>query len=91
MPSHYRGLAFFYNVAKRLDAESSVEGNILNEALNALKNRGNVSENHVINMPSFKVDSNIDVEKHLRKVITLGFYIEMYYNMKIPYFRYFTQ
>jgi len=67
MPNHYRGLKFFYNVAQRLE-KSSAEGNILNEALDALNRRENLSENHVINMPSFKVDSNIDVEKHLRKL-----------------------
>ena len=73
MPSHDRGLRFFYEMAKRLDKAGSNgaidEGNLLNEALDAINIAQDLSENHVINMPSFKVDSNIDVEKHLRKVI----------------------
>ena len=72
LPSRNRGLRFFYEMAKRADKAGpniEDEGNLLNEALDAINNVTDLSENHVINMPSFKVDSNIDVEKHLRKVI----------------------
>ena len=68
MPSRNRGLRFFHQMAERAD-KAGAEGNLLNEALDAINNVTDLSENHVINMPSFKVDSNIDVEKHLRKVI----------------------
>ena len=68
MPRNHRGLAFFHNEAKTRLQDSSFDGNILDEALDALERRRTVHEVHVINMPSFKVDTNMDVQKHLRTV-----------------------
>ena len=68
MPRNHRGLAFFHNEAKTRLQDSSFDGNILDEALDALERRRRVHEIHVINMPSFKVDTNMDVQKHLRTV-----------------------
>ena len=65
MPNNYRGLKFFHLEAL---ANPNTDGTILDEALEALEKRRTVHELHVINMPSFKVDTNMDVQKHLRTV-----------------------
>ena len=68
MPSNYRGLKFFYLEALAKLEVPTTYGTVLDEALEALKKRRTVHELHVINMPSFKVDTNMDVQKHLRTV-----------------------
>ena len=68
MPSDYRGLKFFHLEALAKFEVPNTDGTILDEALEALEKRRTVHELHVINMPSFKVDTNMDVQKHLRTV-----------------------
>ena len=68
MPNDHRGLTFFHNEAMIRLQDSNFDGNIVDEALDALERRRKVHEVHVINMPSFKVDTNMDVQKHLRTV-----------------------
>ena len=68
MPNDHRGLTFFHNEAMTRLQDSNFDGNIVDEALDALERRRKVHEVHVINMPSFKVDTNMDVQKHLRTV-----------------------
>ena len=67
--SDHRTLQFFQSEAMARLEDISIEGNIFEEALTALEERRTVNEAHVLNMPSFKIDTNIDVEKHLRMVI----------------------
>ena len=77
MPRNHRGLTFFHNEAIiRFDAGGS--GNILDEAFNALEKKRVVQELHVINMPSFKIDTNMDVQKYLRMVSHLIFQNKAY-------------
>ena len=57
MPNYYRGLKFFHLEAL---ANPNTDGTILDEALEALEKRRTVHELHVINMPSFKVDTNME-------------------------------
>jgi hypothetical protein len=68
MPSNHRGLKFFHLEALAKLEVPTTDGTILDEALEALEKRRTVHELHVINMPSFKVDTNMDVQKHLRTV-----------------------
>ena len=68
MPTNYRGLKFFHLEALAKLEVPNTDGTILDEALDALEKRRTVHELHVINMPSFKVDTNMDVQKHLRTV-----------------------
>ena len=68
MPSNHRGLKFFHLEALAKFEVPSTDGTVLDEALEALEKRRTVHELHVINMPSFKVDTNMDVQKHLRTV-----------------------
>ena len=79
MPNDHRGLTFFHNEAMTRLQDSNFDGNIVDEALDALERRRKVHEVHVINMPSFKVDTNMDVQKHLRTVNTLFIHIIAYY------------
>ena len=60
-------MTFFHNEAL---FKLNVEGrwNILDEAFDALEKKRLVQELHVINMPSFKIDTNMDVQKYLRMV-----------------------
>ena len=68
MPSNYKGLKFFHLEALAKLEVPTPDGTIFDEALEALEKRRTVHELHVINMPSFKVDTNMDVQKHLRTV-----------------------
>ena len=68
MPNNYRGLKFFHLEALAKLEVPNTDGTILDEALEALEKRRTVHELHVINMPSFKVDTNMDALKHLRTV-----------------------
>ena len=68
MPSNHRGLKFFHLEALAKLEVPTTDGTVLDEALEALEKRRTVRELHVINMPSFKVDTNMDVQKHLRTV-----------------------
>ena len=79
MPSNHRGLKFFHLEALAKFEVPNTDGTVLDEALEALEKRRTVHELHVINMPSFKVDTNMDVQKHLRTVNTLFIHIIAYY------------
>ena len=70
MPRNHRGLTFFHNEAL-FKLKDTGSGNILDEAFNALEKKRVVQELHVINMPSFKIDTNMDVQKYLRMVSNL--------------------
>ena len=78
MPTQYRGLLFFLSAATTqldqplqpfLDDDFIDDKNILNEAIAALEKNKSVMQKLHINMPRFTVDTNTDVQKHLRKVI----------------------
>ena len=74
MPAQYRDLNFFLNAAtNHLDTAFEVtdDKNILSEAIMALENQRNSTQRPpklIIKIPEFKVDTNTNVEKHLRKV-----------------------
>ena len=73
MPAQYRDLNFFLNAAtNHLDTAFEVtdDKNILSEAIMALENQRNSTQTPklVIKMPEFTVDTNTNVEKHLRRV-----------------------
>ena len=68
MPEHHRGLLFFQNKAEALVAENFGEDNIIELALEALQSERNNSEDYIVNIPEFKIDSNIEATEMLRKV-----------------------
>ena len=70
MPENYKGLEFFQDAARV--AYDEIRGaNILDDALFALdeKRKVSTSEEHIITMPAFTVDSNIDCKKYFREVL----------------------
>ena len=75
MPEMFKGLTFFADSAKT-GIDNPLAENIFKKALDALEPERTVSKEYTINMPSFTVDSNIDVNKYLRAVRTnvLNFY-----------------
>merc|ERR1711992_119080 len=89
MPEHHLGLLYFWQKAKKSVGDSSFEGNIIELALQALetKAKGGLSprenpRNYVINMPEFKMDSNIGAvgflqESGIQEVFTSGEFDEM--------------
>jgi len=89
MPDDHRGLLHFWQKARKSVDDSSSEGNIIELALQALetKEKGGLSprenpRNYVINMPEFKMDSNIGAvgflqELGIEEVFTSGEFDEM--------------
>ena len=67
MPEMYKGLMFFADSAKT-GLDNPLAENIFRKALDALESERTVSKEYTINMPTFTVDSNIDVNKYLRAV-----------------------
>ena len=67
MPEMYKGLTFFADSAKT-GIDNPLAENIFRKALDALEPERPVSKEYTINMPTFTVDSNIDVNKYLRAV-----------------------
>jgi hypothetical protein len=67
MPGMYKGLMFFADSAKT-GLDNPLAENIFRKALDALEPERTVSKEYTINMPTFTVDSNIDVNKYLRAV-----------------------
>ena len=67
MPEMYKGLTFFADSAKT-GIDDPLAENIFRKALEALEPERTVSKEYTINMPTFTVDSNIDVNKYLRAV-----------------------
>lgn len=68
MPEHYQGLLFFQDKAEQLVAENFGEDNIIELALEALEPKRNNPVDHIVNMPEFKIDSNIEATTLLRKL-----------------------
>ena len=69
MPEMYKGLKFFADSAKT-GLDNPLAENIFRKALDALEPERKTSKEYTINMPTFTVDSNIDVNKYLRAVRT---------------------
>ena len=69
MPEMYKGLKFFADSAKT-GLDNPLAENIFRKALEALEPERKASKEYTINMPTFTVDSNIDVNKYLRAVRT---------------------
>ena len=69
LPDNHKGLGFFRNAALRGFDDPDV-ANILDDALFVLDEKRKVSsaEEHIITMPAFTVDSNIDGKKYFREV-----------------------
>ena len=76
MPEHHQGIEYF-----RLNALNQVEdlragrNNIVEAALDALEPLRESSKDHIINMPEFKIDSNVDAETYLRAVTFWNFFM----------------
>ena len=72
MPEHYRGLLYFQDNAEQFVAErvyvSGFYENIIELALEALQSKRNDPVDHIINMPEFRIDTNIEATKLLRMV-----------------------
>merc|ERR1712241_300433 len=89
MPEDHKGLFYFHQKARKMVDDSSFEGNIIELALQALesKEKTNLSprenpRNYVINMPEFKMDSNIGAvgflqELGIQEVFASGEFDEM--------------
>jgi len=89
MPEDHKGLFYFHQKARKMVDDSSFEGNIIELALQALesKEKGGLSprenpRNYVINMPEFKMDSNIGAvgflqELGIQEVFASGEFDEM--------------
>ena len=69
MPDNHKGLGFFRNAVLRVFDDPGI-ANILDDALFVLDEKRKVSsaEEHIITMPAFTVDSNIDGKKYFREV-----------------------
>jgi len=68
MPEHHRGLQFFQDKAENLVAENFGSDNIIELALEALQGKRNNPVDHIVNMPEFKIDTNIEATTMLRKL-----------------------
>ena len=72
MPEHHRGLMFFQDKAENLVKENFGDDNIIELALEALQGTRDNSGDHIINMPEFKIDTNIEATEMLRKVTSVS-------------------
>ena len=79
MPDNHKGLEFFQNAALRGFDDPDV-ANILDDALFVLDEKRKVSsaEEHIITMPAFTVDSNIDGKKYFREVKHISRWVLFY-------------
>ena len=68
MPEHRKGLLFFQDKAERLVDENFGGDNIIDLALEALQSKRNDPVDYIVNMPEFKIDSNIEATEMFRKV-----------------------
>jgi len=66
MPEHHHGLD--YLDFEHADQYHHTKNNIITSALAALDQNRNSSKSHIINMPEFKVDSNIKAKAILQKM-----------------------
>jgi len=68
MPEHHRGLQIFqYNAERNVDEVDSFS-NIIELALASLEDSREHPSDHIINMPEFKIDSNIGAVDFLQKL-----------------------
>ena len=79
-PDFYKGLEFMMNSALKAVDDPGIHKNIINEALAALDEKRNITRQteHVVTMPSFIVDSNIDGKKYFREVRRSPFFIKSF-------------
>ena len=70
MPENHQGLTYFQLKAEALIAErgSYNDENILELALEALKSKRNDTVDYIVNMPEFRIDTNIETTELIRKV-----------------------
>ena len=72
MPEHFQGLLFFQDKAERLIPERVytylADENIIELALEALQSKRNDPVDYIVNMPEFRIDTNIEATELLRKV-----------------------
>jgi len=68
LPEYHRGLQFFQSKAEELVAESFGEDNIIKLALEALHSKRDRPVNYIVNMPEFKINTNIEATELLRKL-----------------------
>ena len=81
MPENHKGLLLFqYNAKKAVDETDSL-GNIIELALGSLENSRKNPSDYIINMPEFKIDSNIGAVGFLQDV---SFYF--IHPCNVPYF-----
>ena len=74
MPEHHQGLLSFQFNAKALIEENFGGDNILELALEALESKRGNSVDKIINMPAFKIDSNIEATDILRMVLLFSIF-----------------
>merc|ERR1711936_59271 len=68
MPEHHQGLQVWqFNAEKSVD-EVSTHGNIIEMALASLEDSRENRDDHIINIPEFKIDSNIGAVPMLEKL-----------------------
>merc|ERR1712021_182692 len=68
MPEHHEGLKYFQFKANSSISSVSTAGNIIELALASLENSRKNRDDHIINMPEFKIDSNIGAVPMLQKL-----------------------
>ena len=72
MPEHHGGLIHFQIKAENLIAERgtyyTADENIIELALEALQSKRNDPVDYIVNMPEFRIDTNIEATELLRKV-----------------------
>ena len=68
---NFQNWGVFQDKAEQLVAENFGEDNIIELALEALEGKRNNPVDHIVNMPEFKIDSNIEATETLRKVSVL--------------------
>jgi len=68
MPEHHQGLQVWQFQAEKSVDEVSTHGNIIELALASLEESRENRDDHIINMPEFKIDSNIGAVPMLEKL-----------------------
>ena len=77
MPENHLGLKFFQIKAEALIADRTVNENIIELALEALKSKRNDPVDYIVNMPEFRIDTNIEATELLRKVFIYQYLFEI--------------
>merc|ERR1712223_1335057 len=68
MPEHHQGLQTWQFKAEKNVNEVSTHDNIIEMALASLEDSRENRDDHIINMPEFKIDSNIGAVPMLQKL-----------------------